>query len=159
MPDCSAGRALLLGLATLPTSLPKLLRSSIHHSQIQYHMSDFTFSFYLLPRCRLRLCFVTRKHGSVYAGGFGCIGVVLAAMEGEAGFYDDWFLQAEYGILMPAIVFAVAMLAEFWVEGLPSQVRRMRTCLRVAGSLFVLFSECRINQTHKTPGFCPRPPR
>lgn len=70
------------------------------------------------------LTIATANNGSVYAGGFGCIGVVLAAMEGEAGFYDDWFLQAEYSVLMPSIVFAVAMLAEFWVEGLPSQVRR-----------------------------------
>lgn len=68
------------------------------------------------------LCF--HYNGSVYAGGVGCIGVVLAALQGEAGFHDDWFLQAEYCVLIPSLIFAVAMLAEFWVEGLPSQVRQ-----------------------------------
>jgi len=66
------------------------------------------------------------KHGSVYAGGFGCIGIVLAAWEGDAGSYDHGFLQVEYCVLVPSIIFAAAMLAEFWVEGLPSQVRRIR---------------------------------
>lgn len=52
------------------------------------------------------------------------MGVVLAALQGEVGVYDDGFLQIQYGVLMPSLLFAVAMLADFWVQGLPSQVRR-----------------------------------
>ena len=59
---------------------------------------------------------------SIYATGFGVIGIALAATEGESGTYDTGFVQIAYVLLLPARMFGVVMVADYWVEGLPSQV-------------------------------------
>ena len=60
---------------------------------------------------------------SVYLVGFVSIGFGLAARAGDAGYSDPGILQINYVILTPAAMFGVAMIAEFWVECLPSQVK------------------------------------
>ena len=55
----------------------------------------------------------------------GLVGVSLAVRAGETALWDPGVVQAIYCVFVPAVSFASAMLAGFWVEALPSQVGKM----------------------------------
>ncbi|CAB1116557.1 unnamed protein product [Ectocarpus sp. CCAP 1310/34] len=46
----------------------------------------------------------------------------LAVRAGDIGYHDDGPLQVAYILLRPCAMFEVAMIAEYWVESLPSQI-------------------------------------
>lgn len=70
---------------------------------------------------------------SFYVTGLGIVGAVLAGMGGGTGLNDDGVVQALYLMLMPSAMFACLMIAEFWVESLPTQVPK--------GSVLVLLEQ------------------
>ena len=51
------------------------------------------------------------------------VGFILAAQRGAITFYDAGVVQIVFGVLTPAGVFAIVMIADFWVQTLPAQVR------------------------------------
>lgn len=55
--------------------------------------------------------------------GMGLVGLSLAIRSATTAFWDPGVVQAVYCVFIPMIVFACSMLAGFWVETLPSQVR------------------------------------
>lgn len=61
---------------------------------------------------------------SLYAMGMLILGVSLAGLGGGTGLNDPGVVQILYLVLLPAAMYALCMIAKFWVEGLPSQVRR-----------------------------------
>ncbi|CAN0439882.1 unnamed protein product, partial [Ectocarpus sp. 12 AP-2014] len=64
----------------------------------------------------------TLASNSLYAFGFGWMAVGLAIRAGDIGYHDDGPLQVAYILLRPCAMFEVAMIAEYWVESLPSQI-------------------------------------
>lgn len=60
---------------------------------------------------------------SIYVLGFGCIGLALALRAGDTGYLDKGVIQVSYILLLPSVMFAVAMVSESWVASLPSQVQ------------------------------------
>ena len=61
---------------------------------------------------------------SVFVIGFGSVGSALFARGGKTTYADAGVLQIIYVVLLPSMVFGIAMMAEYWVECLPSQVSR-----------------------------------
>lgn len=59
------------------------------------------------------------------------MGIALALREGDTGYLDKWVVQVTYMLLLPSIMFAVSMVAESWVENLPSQVHHSTATWRV----------------------------
>ena len=59
---------------------------------------------------------------SIYVLGYAFIGVALAMKNGHAGYFDHGFVQTIHILLHPIIMFAVSMLAEYWVATIPPQV-------------------------------------
>lgn len=59
---------------------------------------------------------------SIYVLGYAFVGGALAMKHGHAGYFDDGFVQAIHMLLLPSMMFAVSMLAEYWVATLPPQV-------------------------------------
>ncbi len=60
---------------------------------------------------------------SVYMFGFAILGVVMALRAGETGYADLGIWQTQYLFFTPSLMFGIAMMAEYWVQSLPSQVR------------------------------------
>jgi len=60
---------------------------------------------------------------SVYVCGYTFLGAALAAENGQEGYFDDGFVQTIHILLLPSIMFAVSMVAEYWVDTLPPQVQ------------------------------------
>ncbi|CAM9650776.1 unnamed protein product [Ectocarpus sp. 4 AP-2014] len=60
--------------------------------------------------------------GCLYAFGFGWMAIGLAIRAGDIGYHDDGPLRVAYILLRPCAMFEVAMMAEYWVESLPSQI-------------------------------------
>jgi len=61
---------------------------------------------------------------SVYLFGFTILGVVMAVRAGEAGYADLGIWHAQYLLFTPSLMFGIVMMAEYWVQSLPSQVGR-----------------------------------
>lgn len=61
---------------------------------------------------------------SVFVVGHIVLGVTLAVQAGKEGFsfHGPGFVQILYIVLLPAMLYGVAMIADFWVESLPYQV-------------------------------------
>lgn len=53
------------------------------------------------------------------------LGFTLAACAGETSLYDPVVVQMYYGVFLASGMFTVIIIAEFWVETLPFQVRRL----------------------------------
>ena len=51
------------------------------------------------------------------------MGLSLAIRAGETCLADPGVVQAIYCVIVPLALYACSMLAGFWVEALPSQVR------------------------------------
>lgn len=66
---------------------------------------------------------------------------------GKAGYSDMGVLQTIYIILLPSMVFGIVMMAEYWVECLPSQVGQRFEC---KGGYLV--SNVRVVEVDRTPG-------
>jgi len=60
---------------------------------------------------------------SVYLVGFVVVGMVMALRAGETGYADTGIWHAQYLLFTPSMMFGVTMMAEYWVQCLPSQVR------------------------------------
>lgn len=73
-----------------------------------------------------RLGPVLSNKQSIYVVGYAFIGVALAAKDGHAGYLEDGFVQIIHILLLPSILFAVSMVAEYWVAAIPPQVRVVR---------------------------------
>ncbi|CAM9557407.1 unnamed protein product [Ascophyllum nodosum] len=58
---------------------------------------------------------------STLAGGLMLVAFILAAQGGAITFYDAGVVQIVFGVLTPAGVFAIVMIADFWVQALPAQ--------------------------------------
>ncbi len=56
--------------------------------------------------------------------GNAILGVVMAVRAGETGYADFGAWHAQYMLLIPSSMFGIAMMAEYWVQSLPSQVGR-----------------------------------
>ncbi len=59
---------------------------------------------------------------SLYVTGTAVIGLTLAGVGGGTNVNDPGVLQSLYLVLLPAALFAIIAIAEFWVESLPTQV-------------------------------------
>jgi len=54
------------------------------------------------------------------------IGIVLAGLGGKTDLNDPGIVQVLYIMMLPAAMYSTLMIAKFWVESLPSQVRHTR---------------------------------
>lgn len=73
------------------------------------------FTLYFRTSCLL--------YPSFYATGMMIVGIVLAGLDGKTNLNDAGIVQVLYIALLPAAMFSTLMIAKFWVESLPSQVR------------------------------------
>lgn len=75
------------------------------------------------PCCFIRAGPPSLEPQSVYLFGFAALGVAMAARAGETGYADLGIWQTQYILFTPSVMFGITMMAEYWVQSLPSQVR------------------------------------